>query len=645
MVAGINALSEYLNQVVTSFATPRQGPIDTTNPEAVKARNPSLAATPTDASQPPKPVASKVVQPGSGGASGSFDPMAAFLQQQAAAQEQARRDAMGANLARAGAAIGASLTRSPSARAGLTSMVGGVSSGGGGGSGGAGAGGLSFDAFSNYAKLLDARNRRPQLIKSLAERTGKDPSYYEGMDDTTLNNLGQIAMTPKIEKVTLANGDIVTIDISDPKAMAQLRAVDPDATQKLADERTKTGLDIVKTGTTLETEKRQQATDARTIAAEKLQRDSLKAIAQARPDLNLTNESIDAMSAADASKLAQELVSPETAVRQSAERRALELQPSVVQEKKAEAATKTEEAARQQELRAIMTDPALIEDLAKQGGTDAKTLRAAYAAGKAPEAIYDIIKGTPLYQEWLKTDQKKSFTQWAEEERASKAVQPAPGKGFSEAGVKETVEKIQKFDLAQQRLPDARRRFDMLAKGEGLVGGFYGQPTLQNMLGTMGDLFGYNVKGVTDAQILNNTILDQTVSRAKELGVNPTDNDVKVLKQALGGDLTQTRDALVDIAAMNMRHNIQSMINANEAVEGAKVWAKNDPMAQAYLADKVRAIPDHTSAMFKKEVIDGMIKAATSDASPEDKQATYAAFDAKYGTGMATYLLTKKGVL
>ena len=590
------------------------------------------------------------------------DIMAMAREQMAAAQKQQeanRRMAGLQQLVSGGQLMLAGATASPSMR-GVLANAASQSASAAGSAGGDGGGKLA--GMPSMAEMINLQKMSMEAAESqshkkrlpgLAKQLGISVERLEGMAPKDVSELIRDVSKPNIEKEVREDGSVVIWDKNNPAATRrELMPADP---YKVEDQ-----------GFQRQTSQLEGAEGARKASEhERLtgQRD-LTGVAGLTPE---AKAAMDKMSDSDRSALLLRMNDPNLPLEQrrtavtefnaltsrSAEERQERAQPSEIAGREATTAQTRQQTADLVEkqgdraaVNAMVTDDAQAKALADQLNVDVPTLRALHRSGKLDDALSNAVKGTALYQDYIKAGKPGPYEAWFKKEQASKAPVAAPGKGFVDADVKSTNEAITKAGSALERLPEARKRYDMLARGEGLVGGFYGRPSVQNVIATTGDLLGLDVKGITDTQTLQNSVVEQSISRAKELGVNPTDNDVKVLRQALGGDTTQTRDALTQMAQVNVRHSMQAVLNANAKVGDALKTYGSDPDAQAVLARqhrKLEELPDHVNAMFPQSASKGLVDALKSDAPEQDKLDTKAAFDAKYGKGMADYVIAKRG--
>lgn len=318
-------------------------------------------------------------------------------------------------------------------------------------------------------------------------------------------------------------------------------------------------------------------------------------------------------------------------------------------QKRAEASSAQERVAKEKEFRMIMSDPALAARvMAATGITDPVMLRAAFDSGKLDDVIANAAKGTSLYQDWLKTDQKKSFTQWAEEERSSKATQPAPGKGLWDAQVTRINTAIDISDKQRNGMTTNLQAYRMLNDPNNPVyqGAFWGNETLQHGLSFVMDAMGKQVEGITNAQQLKSYLGEQIVQNAKVFGGQPSEGERAALERVIAPNGTVNKEAVLEIVRGNLRRQTQAQLDTRREVEqGLRVF--QDPYSQSMLKEKLNqlnaALPDVSRELFAPGVIDATRASLASAETPEQRQALEKEFDKRYGAGWFRYATEQPG--
>jgi hypothetical protein len=306
---------------------------------------------------------------------------------------------------------------------------------------------------------------------------------------------------------------------------------------------------------------------------------------------------------------------------------------------------------------AMAMDPAKVASYG-YNRTDAKAIADAAAAqigvvkatqglaGKGiddPEVIKETAKAlgkSEAYVRAMPVDARIDAVKSLEVSQAQ--GQGAPGKGFTEALVKETVTAAETAVTERKQMTGTQRALDIIRDKDNKlwVGGLYGQPAVQQAAQFLGGVFGdQQLSGITDAQKLQGYLSDVLVARASTFGKAPSDAEGKAIKEMIGKDGTINRDALEVIVQANLRRQVEAQIHAVKRLdESGKVFA-DDPRSQAYLAAKrqeLSNIPDVTNQLFEAPVMAALV-------ANQNDPAVIADFDRKYGDGMAAYVISKRG--
>jgi hypothetical protein len=125
-------------------------------------------------------------------------------------------------------------------------------------------------------------------------------------------------------------------------------------------------------------------------------------------------------------------------------------------------------------------------------------------------------------------------------------------------------------------------------------------------------------------------------------GGQPSEGERQAIKDVIGADGRINRAALETIMRDNLRRQIQAQITAQDKVTQATEVFKDDPRSQTYLRsaqERLSQMPDMTREIFGDPVVNGLLAAQSKSNAAEEN----AAFDARYGRGMAAYVLAKRG--
>jgi hypothetical protein len=222
--------------------------------------------------------------------------------------------------------------------------------------------------------------------------------------------------------------------------------------------------------------------------------------------------------------------------------------------------------------------------------------------------------------------------------------QGTPGKGFTDAHVKETIEHIQRADKARDQMTPTQQALRTISDPTSKlwVGGFYGDPTIQGGAKMLSNVLGQDLTGITDAETLRSRVGQLIMDNAKAFGGQPSEGERQAIKDVIGADGRINRAALETIMRDNLRRQIQAQITAQDKVTQATEVFKDDPRSQTYLRsaqERLSQMPDMTREIFGDPVVNGLLAAQSKSNAAEEN----AAFDARYGRGMAAYVLAKRG--
>lgn len=307
---------------------------------------------------------------------------------------------------------------------------------------------------------------------------------------------------------------------------------------------------------------------------------------------------------------------------------------------KEETVEKQEANLKAEELRTLADNPDFLLSLSQQTGQPPSVLRAAFSAGKLPEALETTIKATPLYQEWLKTDRKVSFTEYAKTEQAGRANQPTPAKSVFDTTFSDATKGVEQGRAALAASPNSVSRYNLITQGGVLTGAVWGHPEVQKWAARAANVFGWDPTLIADSQKFINSATSQSVARAKELGTNPTDRDLRIQQQIQGADTSQTKDALIYLTQFSTRSDLRAMLAANEKLDRLAAMYPNDPDIKRYTDANRIQVPNLVNASFEPEMVDGLRKAKASG-NTQDLTDTMADFDRMYGRGLAQYVLSQ----
>ncbi len=296
------------------------------------------------------------------------------------------------------------------------------------------------------------------------------------------------------------------------------------------------------------------------------------------------------------------------------------------------------------------------KDMAKYTGEPVEVMKAIIAA--KPEKLADIASGridinddekerlrinkdleargqrpiNPLEWHTMKGDEKIRIS--------AAQGQGSPGKGFTEALVKDTVTAIEVANKARDQMTPTQGALRTITDPNSKlwVNGFYGDPTVQGAAKFISGAFGADMSGITDAETLRARVGQLVMDNAKAFGGQPSEGERQAVKEVIGADGRLNRAALETIMRENLRRQVAAQVTAAERIRESGTTFADDPRSQTYLrvaAEKLGDVPDLTREIFG----DPVVAALVANPSPEVRRD----FDKRYGAGMSAYVLAKRG--
>jgi hypothetical protein len=318
-----------------------------------------------------------------------------------------------------------------------------------------------------------------------------------------------------------------------------------------------------------------------------------------------------------------------------------------------QAAKELEEARKGAEFRQIVTNPDKAQELMKAAGVGSLTeLQALHAAGKLDEVLGNSAQGTPLYQEWLKTDRMVPFTEYARRERVSKSTQPAPDKELADAQIKSTMGKVEDARASRNQMTKTQEVYRMVTDPNVNIwqGAAWGDPRVQKSIQGIADAFGWGkeLEGVTNSQQLASKMHELIAGKGglkAIFGGQPSEGERAAFEKLIGADPTLNREAVEEIVRGSMRRQVQAQLDAINSAKETNELMPGNPMTQAYTARAIKELqenlPDMRTELFPPGTADALVKQNTL--APDDKARTALkrSFDKQFGAGWADYVISQ----
>jgi hypothetical protein len=214
----------------------------------------------------------------------------------------------------------------------------------------------------------------------------------------------------------------------------------------------------------------------------------------------------------------------------------------------------------------------------------------------------------------------------------------AGGGGFGEAYQKRILEAAEAGRKAGDSVRNAQEQLAALQNDEGWTGIIGGSGYAQTLakIGAQLGIPGLK-ENATESEVLQYRSLLEHAARAKLFTGDLNKEEQRILTQLAGGDISQTRDALIYINKKILAKNVLEMVKARDTME----TGKRDFSATPFAAQGIGSleVPDYTASIFSKGEIDD-IRTASQRGLQGDKQyegAVRAAVDRTYGPGMYDY--------